>query len=107
MEVLYKRSKSLLPVTTKVSNKKESLFISIAGFPVNSFIIFCLCYIMLSFMPDIGMPYPDYTSASWFCGPAEVVWAGTWEEVMTRLSGYGAGTRTAVTTDGTLQYLSG
>lgn len=46
---------SLLPVTTKVSNKKESLFISIAGFLVNSFIIFCLCYIMLSFMPDIGM----------------------------------------------------
>lgn len=50
-------------------------------------------------------PYPDYTSACWFCKPEQMRWAETWEEVMSLLSHRGAGTRACIFADATIQYL--
>ena len=59
--------------------------------------------------PDIGRlivytPYPSYTDAEWFGRVDQIIWATTWEEVMSLLSKHGPGTRAAIYQDGTLMY---
>lgn len=50
-------------------------------------------------------PYPDYTSASWFCKPEQLMWAESWEEVMAIISDNGPGTRAGIFADATLQFI--
>lgn len=50
-------------------------------------------------------PYPDYTSACWFCKPEQMVWAETWEEVMNIISDNGPGTTACIFSDATIQFI--
>lgn len=50
-------------------------------------------------------PYPDYTSALWFCKPEQLIWAETWEEVMAVISDNGAEITAGIFSDATLQFI--
>ena len=50
-------------------------------------------------------PYPDYTSACWFCKPEQMIWCETWDEVLALISDNGPGTTAAIFSDATIQYI--
>lgn len=50
-------------------------------------------------------PYPDYTSACWFCKPEQMIWCETWDEVLALISENGPGTTAAIFADATIQYI--
>lgn len=50
-------------------------------------------------------PYPDYTSACWFCKPEQMIWCEKWDEVLALISDNGPGTTAAIFSDATIQYI--
>ncbi len=51
-------------------------------------------------------PYPDFAGRYQFNEPDKVIFAKTWEEVMTLLGNHGAGTNASVFSDGTISYFN-
>ena len=49
-------------------------------------------------------PYPDMYSTTWFDEPNKVIFAKTWEEILTLLGNHGEQTTAAVLTDGSIGY---
>ncbi len=50
-------------------------------------------------------PYQDWSSAAFYCDPALITWASTWEEVERLLADHGRGTRCGVFADATIQII--
>ncbi len=50
-------------------------------------------------------PYQEWSSAAFYCDPALITWASTWDEVERLLKDHGPGTRCGVFADATIQTL--